>query len=116
MTALSTSCNGPVNPDKFPDPGHVIATVTDQNNAAVTGANVQLLFPENGFVWRSALTDANGKGEPGQADGGVLPGSYNANVVAPTGYTVATTQQNPIPIAVQSNKTVTLSFKLTKAP
>lgn len=110
-----TACEAS-NIDKFPDPGHVLATVTDQNNAAVSGATIQLLVLQDGLVWRSATTDGFGKAGPGETDGGVLPGDYNAKIVAPTGYTVPSTQTNPIAITVQSNKTINLSYKLTKSP
>jgi len=106
--------------DAFPDPGHVLATVTDQNNAPVPGANVQLFFqlnyPQDGTMWRSAVTDGSGKAAPGETDGGVLPGDYYVKVVPPTGYTVPSTQTNPIAISLQSNKTISLSYKLTKTP
>ena len=119
LVLISAACE-PSTIDKFPDPGHVLATVTDQNNAAVPGATVQLFFqlnyPQDGTLWRSAVTDGFGKAAPGETDGGVLPGDYNAKIVAPTGYSVPSTQTNPIAITVQSNKTINLSYKLTKSP
>ena len=102
--------------DKFPDPGHVFVTVTDQNNEPVEGATIALILPDNSLVWRSAVTDATGHAGPGESDGGVLPGNYNAKITPPSGYIVPGTQQNPIPITVQSNKSVSLSHKLTKNP
>ncbi len=102
--------------DKFPDPGHVLAHVSDQNNAAVAGATVNLLIPASNFVWRGATTDGSGNAGPGEIDGGILPGDYNAVVVPPAGYSVPSTQTLPVPIIVQSNKTINLSFKLTKGP
>ncbi len=112
---LSGAC-ATVPADSFPDPGHVLVTVTDQNNAAVSGATIQLIISPSGLVWRSAVTDGSGKAGPGETDGGVLPGDYNANILPPTGYAIASAQTNPLAITVQSNKTINLSYKLTKGP
>ena len=102
------------NVDKFPDPGHVIAHVVDQSGAPVSGANIQLLIPGTALPWRSAITDATGTAEPGAADGGVLPGDYLANIVPPPGLNLSQTQQNPISITIESNKTVNVTFTLSK--
>ncbi len=102
------------NIDKFPDPGHVTAHVSDQNGAAVAGATVNLLIPGSVFIWRGAVTDGSGNASPGETDGGIIPGDYNATVAAPAGYSIPSTQTLPVPITVRSNKTINLSFKLSK--
>lgn len=104
------------NIDKFPDPGHVVVHVNDQNSAPVSGATIDLVFPDNGFVWRSAVTDASGNASPGAGDGGVLPGNYNVRITPPTGYHLAAGASNSVPITVQSNKQVSLSIQLLTGP
>jgi len=113
-TLLAFSGCQPTNVDKFPDTGHVVAHVVDQSGAPVSGANVQLLIPGTSLAWRSAITDATGTATPGAEDGGVLPGDYLANIVPPTGMDVSATQQNLISITIESNKTITLTFTLSK--
>ena len=102
------------NVDRFPDSGHVIAHVVDQGSAPVSGANIQLLIPGTALPWRSAITDATGTAEPGAEDGGVLPGDYLANIVPPPGLNVSQTQQNPISVTIESNKTVNITFNLSR--
>ncbi len=103
-----------VNVDKFPDSGHVLVHVSDQNAAAVVRATVNLLIPGSNLIWRGATTDASGNAGPGESDGGIIPGNYNATVIAPSGYSVPSTQTLPVAITVESNKTINLSFKLSK--
>jgi hypothetical protein len=108
-----TGCE-PANVDKFPDPGHVVAHVVDQASAPVPGANVQLLIPGTSIPWRSAISDVSGNAMPGEADGGVLPGDYLANIVPPPGLVISATQSNPVAITIESNKTVNLTFSLSR--
>jgi hypothetical protein len=108
-----TACEA-VNVDKFPDPGHVVAHVVDQNSAPVAGANVQLLIPETMLPWRSGVSDVAGNATPGEEDGGVLPGDYLANIVPPQGLVLSATQPNPIAITVESNKTLNITFRLSR--
>ena len=116
IVAVGCNVSGDLLADSFPDSGHVNAHVSDQNNAPVSGAVIDLLLATTTLSWRSATTDASGNASPGDVEGGILPGDYDARVSPPTGYTVASSQQNPVRITVQSNKTVNLNFKLTKAP
>ena len=102
--------------DKFPDPGQVVVTVVDQNTAHVAGVTVDLLLPDNGFVWRSAVTDASGVASPGAPDGGVLPGNYNVRVTPPSGYHIASGSPNSVPITVSSNKQVSLTIPIVSDP
>jgi hypothetical protein len=63
---------------------------------------------------RSAISDVTGSATPGDEDGGVLPGDYLANIVPPPGLVLSATQPNPVPITVESNKTVSLTFTLSR--
>lgn len=101
--------------DKFPDPGQVTVKVTDQNTNAVSGATVDLLLPENGFVWRSAVTDVTGAAHVGAPDG-ILPGNYNVRVTPPANYQLNPAVSNSVPITVQSNKTVSLTIGILTKP
>jgi hypothetical protein len=116
LVAASLALAGcqPANVDKFPDPGHVIAHVVDQTSAPVAGANVQLLIPGTTLAWRSAISDATGNAVPGQEDGGVLPGDYLANIVPPQGLVLSATQPNPVAITIESNKTINVTFQLSR--
>lgn len=108
LTVLATSIvgcgGGPADPDKFPDPGQIVVHVADSSGKPVSNVLVELRTPDLGLVWRSGSTDAGGRVEIGQSQGGVLPGDYAVTIKLPTGYALAPGQAASTPVTIKSNQ------------
>jgi hypothetical protein len=99
------------------DVGRVIVTITDENNAPVSGILVDLFLPNNAISpFAAATTNASGTAEFGASAGGVTPQSYIVRVISLTTYDIAANETNNKPVTVVANQTATVTFKLTKRP
>lgn len=110
---MATGCSSPTEPDKFPDPGHIIVRVLDTSARPVAGVLVQLWTADLTLVWRDGTTGADGRIEIGQAQGGVLPGDYVVKVQLPDGYALAAGQPASTPVSVRSRAQTSVVVTLT---
>jgi hypothetical protein len=109
-------CGGQSQPDKFPDPGHVVVQVNDTLGAGVPGAVCDLDLPDGSLTWRSGTTGATGRVDIASSEGGVLPGSYVLVVKPPAGYALAPGQAASTPVTVTSNVVSPFTVTLAAVP
>jgi hypothetical protein len=109
-------CGGQSEPDKFPDPGHVVVQVNSTLGAGVPGAVCDLDIPDGTLTWRSGTTDATGHVDIAASEGGVLPGAYVLVVKPPTGYALAPGQAASMPVNVVSHGVSTFTVRLAAVP
>lgn len=95
--------------------GNAIVTVLDANNVPVAGFPVTLIRASDGTPWRALYTSANGSGEFGAADGGVLPGTYlvHADLHLVT-HTLGPGETNDKPMTVVAGQATTVTFKIIR--
>ena len=114
VAASIVGCGGgPTNPDKFPDPGHIVIHVADSLGKPVPNVLVELRTPDLGLVWRSGSTALGGRVEIGQSQGGVLPGDYAVTIKLPTGYALGPGQAASTPVTIKSNQQTDVVVTLT---
>lgn len=99
-----------------PSLGHAKLLVVDSaTNAGIGNIIATLLLNDRTTQWRSLRTSADGTGEFGTADGGVIPQTYIVRLdLSGTGYTFAAGGANDRPIQVVIGETITTTFKLKK--
>ena len=95
--------------------GNAIVTVLDEDNAPVAGFPVTLIRASDGTPWRALYTGANGSGEFGAADGGVLPGNYLVHAdLHLVSHTLGPNETNDKPITVVVDQAVTVTFRIIR--
>lgn len=103
------ACSGddPADPDPEPDNGAVRATVTG-DGSALANVSVRLFADGAGTAMTSGSTGANGQVTFADLD----PGSYDIDVVLPTGFELAAGQTARRDIVVEADATATVTFAL----
>lgn len=94
--------------------GRVTVAVTDQNNAGVPQIVVDLLMLDRTTIWRSLRTSADGTGEFGKEDGGVISQMYIVRIVPEGAYSLAGGETNDKPVTVVIGQTHPVAFKMFK--
>jgi hypothetical protein len=99
-----------------PSLGHAKLLVVDSaTNLGVGNLVATLLLNDRTTQWRSLRTSADGSGEFGLSDGGVIPQTYIVRLdLTGSGYTFAAGDANDKPLQVIIGSTVTANFKLHK--
>ena len=92
--------------------GRVTVSVTDQNNAPVSGLLVQLLRPDRVTIWRSLTTNNSGSGEFDPANGGVIPQSYIVRLQLGNDWLLNEGETNDKPVTVVVGETHPITFKV----
>lgn len=122
ITASVAACNNPAaSPDYIPQ-GSLTATILDQGGAPVAGADLQVLDKNTSFVWAHGVSGTDGLVLFNAATNpitpttsvGLLGGSYRAQLTAPTGYVVPSTQADPAIIQVGDKRTTYLTMRVAK--
>lgn len=93
--------------------GRVTVAVTDDSNQPVPNTIVDLLLLDR-TGWRSLRTAADGTGEFGKSDGGVISQMYIVRITPDVGYTLADDDTNDKPVTVVIGQTHHVTFKLVK--
>lgn len=93
--------------------GRVTVAVTDDSNQPVPNTTVDLLLPDR-TGWRSLRTSADGTGEFGKADGGVVSQMYIVRITPDVGYTLSSSDTNDKPVTVVIGQTRHVTFNLVK--
>lgn len=95
--------------------GVVTVTVTDTNNAPVSGVQFNLMLPDNATTWRTIVTGSDGKGTFGSEDGGVvLAQAYLVVFPSQVQWNLAPGETNNKPVTAVGNQTVNVNFKIQK--
>lgn len=96
--------------------GHIQVQVTDSaTNAGVGGIPLTLYLPDKTTGWRALSTSADGTGEFGSKDGGVIAGSYVVFIdLTGKGYQLAAGETNFKTVRSVIDQTATVTFKLHK--
>lgn len=93
--------------------GRVTVAVTDDSNQPVPNTMVDLLLLDR-TSWRSLRTAADGTGEFGKADGGVISQKYIVRITPDIGYTLSPDDTNDKPATVVIGQTQHVTFKMVK--
>ena len=95
--------------------GTVTVTVTDTNNAPVSGVEFDLMLPDKLTTWRTLVTGSDGKGTFGLEDGGqVLVQNYLVLFPSQVQWSLEPGEANYKPVTAVENQTVNVNFKLQK--
>lgn len=99
-----------------PSLGHIQVLVIDSaTNVGVANIPMTLFLEDKTTGWRALTTNANGTGEFGSKDGGVIPGTYVVYIdLAASGYQLAAGEVNYKPVRSVISQTATVNFKLHK--
>jgi hypothetical protein len=92
--------------------GNVVVVVTDANGAAVDLQQVYLMLTDKATLWRTAVTDTQGKATFGSGEGGVLVQNYLVFFPPQVQYTLAPGETNYKPVTAVENQTVTVELKV----
>jgi hypothetical protein len=95
--------------------GVLTVTVTDTDNALVSGVGLNLMLPDKATTWRLAVTGSDGKATFGTEDGGmVLVQDYLVFFPPQTQWILAPGETNYKPVTAVKNQTVNVNFKVQK--
>jgi hypothetical protein len=99
-----------------PSLGHIQVLVIDSaTNAGVGGIPMTLYLADKTTAWRALNTSADGTGEFGTKDGGVIAGSYTVFIdLTGKGYQLAAGETNYKTVRSVISQTATVNFKLHK--
>lgn len=97
-----------VSPDA-PELGRIDVNVRDQAGTPLNGVTVQVRSSGGNILEEGATGSV---GTPGYYLVLRAAGEYRVQVVAPTGYSVPASQQNPVPVTLRTDQTVTVNFTL----
>lgn len=96
--------------------GHIKISVVDSaTNVGVPNLPATLYLEDKTTGWRALFTSADGTGEFGAKDGGVIPGKFLVFLdLTGKGYVLATGDENYKAVRSVIGQTVTASFRLRK--
>ena len=99
-----------------PSLGHVKVLVVDSaTNVGIGSLPMTLYLNDRSTPWRALTTSADGTGEFGEKDGGVIPATYIVNLdLRGSTYSLASGQTNDRPVQAIIGTTITVNFKLHK--
>lgn len=90
-----------------------ILVVDSATNAGVGTINSTLFLEDKTTAWRALITSADGTGEFGRKDGGVIPGKYLVFIdLTGKGYVLAAGEENYKPVRSVIGQTAVVTFKL----
>ena len=92
-----------------------IQVVDSATNAGVGTINATLFLEDKTTAWRALITSADGTGEFGLKDGGVIPGKFLVFIdLTGKGYVLAAGEENYKPVRSVIGQVAMVTFKLHK--